>query len=288
MATTGLLSVLEEATTKSLSGELVVQIGLEVGRIFLVEGRIAWALSPNGGEHLGHMLDRDGVVDSADYARIIAECKVSGANVCEAMISAGLVGREAMRHHLRLYIAGHLSRLVEASNAPVVFMPQKRKYASELTFTFDELERLMRAAEVTESSTVLTGDEALASLGALDGLLGAAIIDASNGTVVHAIGTDRSNVEHTAVFETEAFEAELSLARALGLGDTLESTVVTTASHYNITQVLASHPTHFVVCLLATSANLAMALLRSSELAQSTRLTVRRPAIQRAKELKSR
>lgn len=290
MATSGLLSVLQEATSKRLSGELVVQIGLNVGRIFLVDGRVAWALSPNGGEHLGHMLHRDGVVDSADYARIIAECKTSGANVCEAMIAAGLVGREAMRHHLRLYISGHLARLLEAGEVAVVFMPQKRTYASELTFSFDELERLMRAAEVTEAEVVMTGEEALQSLSGLDGLLSAAILGATDGTVVHGIGTDRSNLQHSAMFEREALEAQVRVARALGLGDTLENVVVTTGSHYSITHVLASDPTHFVVCLLSASANLAMTLLRLGELAQSTRLAVRRPAIQRtiAKESKSR
>ncbi|MBX7116310.1 MAG: hypothetical protein K1X64_18435 [Myxococcaceae bacterium] len=121
------------------SGELVVRGQEDHGRVFLVQGRIAWAYQQGQRETLSSQLVSDGLISDNDRVRVFEECRHTRRNFCEVLIGLGLVDRETVRERLRRYVAGCLYAVFSWQTPEALFIPQERKYSSDLLFVWQEL-----------------------------------------------------------------------------------------------------------------------------------------------------
>lgn len=121
------------------SGELVVRGQEDHGRVFLVQGRIAWAYQQGQRETLSSQLVTEGLISDADRVRVFEECRHTRRNFCEVLIGLGLVDRETVRERLRRYVSACLHAIFSWQKPEALFIPQERKYSSDLLFIWQEL-----------------------------------------------------------------------------------------------------------------------------------------------------
>lgn len=136
--TSPVTAALGEALIARRSGELVVRSGEVVGRIYVLEGRVAWAYVTSEREVLTGRLQREGV-SAADLQAVLADCRQSGANVGETLVAWGLLGRVQLRGILLDHVGARVRAILELARPAVLFVPQVRSYGSELTFELREL-----------------------------------------------------------------------------------------------------------------------------------------------------
>lgn len=120
-----LVSVLREAA-KGQGGEVVVREGDAVGRIFLHQGRIAWAHLSTEPDSLGDALAEEASLSRQDMRELIEECRRTGKNFGEALVEWGLLDRARLRARLQAWIARKLDLMLKLPSAEVVFLPQAR------------------------------------------------------------------------------------------------------------------------------------------------------------------
>lgn len=132
------LAALGEALIGQRSGELIVRVGDELARIYVQDGRIAWAHVTSEPEVLTERLLREGL-EAADLRAVVAECKTTGRNVGETIVEWGLVSREQLRTILRDHVARRVRVILAMKRPAVLFAPHARPYGSSLTFELREL-----------------------------------------------------------------------------------------------------------------------------------------------------
>lgn len=265
MTQTAALSALHDIARDGLSGELVVQTKSSAGRIFFVNGRIAWAFSQRSKEHLGHSLAREGLVSREDYGVVLAECKRQGINVCETMIAWGLVGREAMRQHLRLYVARNISMIFGNGPTSAVFVREQRAYQSDLTFDVEELERITRLTRpVTSEDPAGTTVSNLEAVMAIGGALGTALVNVDTGECLGTLGDPGFDLDVAARGNCHVVKAKLATLRDLGLSDheSIEDILITLGAQYHLVRLLEGGRSFLYLVLDRARGNLGLARLK--------------------------
>ena len=130
------------------SGELRVETARGVGRIFLCEGRVAWVVADQPGEHLSDALTHQTDVSRAVLRDVLEVCRRSGANFAEELVRSGAVERDVMREVLRAHNARQLAAIARPSpTCRVLFRPAPRDYASDFLFSVAELTEAERLRE---------------------------------------------------------------------------------------------------------------------------------------------
>jgi CheY-like chemotaxis protein len=207
---------LREAAS-SPGGEVVVRQGDVVGRIFVHEGRIAWAHVSTETSSLTDVLEEQNAVSEDDIQAVITECRQSGRNFGEVLVAWGLIDRERLRSSMRTWIAKKMRVIAHLRQPAVMFAPQPRTYSSDLTFAVDEVYPLEAAPPVpiilgpaaTEEAHPLEPElvedrveefyrvapeqvenlkECFAALMRLDGALSVALFEAKNGACLGRTG----------------------------------------------------------------------------------------------------
>lgn len=137
LVTPSLLEALAIAVTSSSGGEVVVRHGGEVGRVFVVEGRVAWCVAPGQG-YVSDDLVKYGI-PVRTLRKILDQCQQDRTNFAEALIRRRLIGRDPMRAILGRRIRRCLSILLEWADARPFFLPWRRAFSSDLTYGLDEV-----------------------------------------------------------------------------------------------------------------------------------------------------
>ena len=132
-----LTEALVHAVTNPVGGELVVRHRGEVGRVFAVEGRVAWCVAPGQG-FVFEDLVAHGVARHA-LRRVLDQCRADRANFAETLIREGHVDRAAMRTILGRRIRRCLGVLLEWHEPRSLFVPSRRSFNSDLTFRLEEV-----------------------------------------------------------------------------------------------------------------------------------------------------
>lgn len=104
--------------------------------------------------------------------------------------------------------------------------------------------------------------DSLGRLNAIDGFVGAALVDSESGMLLGQEGGGGLNLEVAAAGNTEVVKSKRKTMTNLGLRDGIEDILITLGKQYHIIRPLRSRPTlFFYVALDRTRANLAMARL---------------------------
>jgi CheY-like chemotaxis protein len=102
--------------------------------------------------------------------------------------------------------------------------------------------------------------DALTKLNAMDGFVGAALVDSESGMLLGQEGGGAVNLEIAAAGNTEVVRAKRKTMGNLGLKDAIEDILITLGKQYHLIRPLRSRPTiFFYVALDRSRANLAMA-----------------------------
>ncbi|MBI5496365.1 MAG: PAS domain S-box protein [Deltaproteobacteria bacterium] len=130
--------VLAEAMENAHGGEVVVRSAKDVGRIYVFQGRVAWAHATCVRGVLTDRLLEEGL-PPAEVGHVVQECRREGRNLGEVLVSWGLLSEQRFREILRIHVRERV-HAIEAYPDPIaMFVPQRRKYAGRFTFTLDEL-----------------------------------------------------------------------------------------------------------------------------------------------------
>ncbi|NVJ07234.1 hypothetical protein HUW63_18550 [Myxococcus sp. AM001] len=255
--------MLHEALESKLGGEVVVRSTSVSGRIFVVARKVAWAvLNGPGALNFSSVLIRERVVSREDVEQVVAECRQSGGNFCETLVTWGLVPRDTMRDLLRRHMSEQLEALLSLTDAQAMFVPQPRTYSSQLTYGLDELIPLKEESEVM-ANVKQTLEETLK----IEGAFAACLADSKSGMCLGSVGgTPAFNIETAAAANTEVVRAKMKAMSMLGIKDRIEDILITLGEQYHLIRPLAGKEGLFLyVALHRASANLAMARYKLSE-----------------------
>lgn len=101
--------------------------------------------------------------------------------------------------------------------------------------------------------------ESLEKLSAVDGFIGACVVDANSGMMLGAHGGGPINLEVAAAGNTEVVRSKLKTMKALGLNDNIEDILITLGKQYHLIRPLAKREGLFVYLVLdKAKANLAL------------------------------
>jgi len=115
-------------------------------------------------------------------------------------------------------------------------------------------------------------DLVLKNMMAIDGALGAAIVDYNSGMTLGMLGTSKSlDLQVAAAGNTEVVRAKLRTIEQLGLKEDIEDILITLTGQYHIIRPLTGHGSDGLFLYLAldkSRANLAMARHRLKSIEQ--------------------
>ena len=262
-ASSGLvLQALSEAL-ESPGGEVMVRSGEAVGRIFVHEGRVAWAHVSTEPISLYELLEPDAGVTSDDLRGVIEECKRTRRNFGEVLVAWGLVDRARLRERLCRWISRKLDAILHLPHPSVLFVPQAREYASDLTFALDEVllqDAMPRSEQIPVMEAVFT--DAPASVRAWSNAAPQAppaLLESETGRCLAQRG-EPVNLDL-------AFE-QLRLARALGPDESAEEILISSSTSFHLMRTFAESPRHFLYAAIRRSeTTLAMARLQLAAIA---------------------
>jgi hypothetical protein len=103
--------------------------------------------------------------------------------------------------------------------------------------------------------------ECLNKLGAIDGFLGASLVDSDSGMTLGVLGGGPAlNLEVASAGNTEVVRAKRKTMKSLNIREDIEDMLITLTKQYHLIRPLRSRPgVFFYVALDRTRANLAMA-----------------------------
>jgi hypothetical protein len=136
---TGVRRVLRDAAAARSGGEVVVASVEGIGRIYMHRGRVAWAHASNVKTVLTQWLVETHGLKVESVREAMEDCKRTGRNFGETLIAWNLIPRERFKELLRQYVALRLQAILALKEPQVLFVPQSRTYATELTFSLDDL-----------------------------------------------------------------------------------------------------------------------------------------------------
>nr|WP_244239217.1 hypothetical protein [Corallococcus carmarthensis] len=272
--------MLNEALESKLGGEVVVKSTTVSGRIFVVERKVAWTvLTGPGARSFSTALIDARLVSREDVEQVMAECRKSGGNFCETLVSWGLVPRDTLRDLLCQHLAAQLETLFGLTEAQALFVPQPRSYSSQLTFELTELTGDATPSQpavsqspsippvLLEREVMANVKQALEEAMKIDGAFAVCLADANSGMTLGSVGSAGFNIEAAAAGNTEVMRAKLKTMKSLGIKDRIEDMLITLGEQYHIIRPLAAREGLFLyIALHRANANLAMARFRMADL----------------------
>ena len=127
------------ASTESLDGECVVCHGSEFGRLFTVQGKVAWVMASTARETLVTRIADETELSMSDLRGVFEECKRTQRNFGETLVEWALMTRQNLRQLLLEHLAHAFSHMASWPTTTVMFVQEKRHYDSSLLFGLAEL-----------------------------------------------------------------------------------------------------------------------------------------------------
>lgn len=109
--------------------------------------------------------------------------------------------------------------------------------------------------------------ESISKFTALDGFVGAAVVDSESGMLLGQEGGGPLNLEIAAASNTEVVRAKKKAMNSLGLRDSIEDILISLGKQYHLIRPLRSRPSVFFYLVLdRTRANLATARIALADI----------------------
>ncbi|MCP4680444.1 MAG: response regulator [Deltaproteobacteria bacterium] len=145
--TQAVLQPLMEAASQRCDGEIVVRSKNEVGRVFFVNGKLAWAHVSSETSGLTRDLVEHAGLAKSDLKQVFDECRADNRNFAETLVEWGFIQNSVMRELLLSRIVRCLLQMSAWDTPRSLFLPQHRAYKGELLFSLDEVVCAMTSPE---------------------------------------------------------------------------------------------------------------------------------------------
>ncbi len=149
-----LLSTLLEALSSEMGGEVVAKYQTYTARIYVFKGRVAWATASTLSRPLGRHLIESKLISEGDLSAAVSECKRTGANFAETLVSWGLIGMDSLRSVILQHVAEGLLQPFSWPSLVTMFVPSSRTYAGKVVFEFGEVLRTAAAIDSDRHTAV--------------------------------------------------------------------------------------------------------------------------------------
>ncbi|APR82122.1 Hypothetical protein A7982_07471 [Minicystis rosea] len=127
------------------TGEWVSRTSRVEVRVFLLEGRVAWAVSSKDRAQLTqYLVEKHGVVPSV-VRSIIEECQRASRSFSEVVIERKIATHEDVRRMLLRQVLVALATLDEMTSPEISFNARRLKYPLDLTFSLSEIRAAQEA-----------------------------------------------------------------------------------------------------------------------------------------------
>jgi hypothetical protein len=142
------LRTLRALANGGANGELVAISGASEIRVYVLEGRIAWASSRKASCTLTHYLLEQCCLTRTQLREVVEECGRTRQPLGETLVSRNLATLEQVRAALAQQIHDVLGLLEVCCEVRSVFIPRALRYAKELTFPLSEILGARRPAPI--------------------------------------------------------------------------------------------------------------------------------------------
>jgi hypothetical protein len=130
---------LRELERAGATGELIAVVESIELCVYLLRGRIAWAISSDSAGTLIHHLQERCRIDRGQLRSVLDECRSTQRPLGETLVARGLATREQVADALRQQIRQVFGRLQGLTATRALFVPRELRYSEALTFTIDEI-----------------------------------------------------------------------------------------------------------------------------------------------------
>jgi CheY-like chemotaxis protein len=267
-APSGLTAALAEATA-SPGGDLLLRSGAEVGRVFFHAGKIAWVHLSSETGSLHDLLRDVPDVRADDVSAVLEECFTAGRHFADVLVEWEIVTADALESRLRRWLAAKLQRLFARRHDLVMFVPQQRRYSSNMTFALAEL---LPAPTAARESPPLppppappplaldhTAQSCLDEAMALDGAHAAALLDSDRGQFLARRGRP---------LDDGVVHALMRLLHSEEVDDCIDDILVTRGPRMHLLQRTPRPGCYLFVELDRTSGSMGLARTRLQTLAR--------------------
>jgi hypothetical protein len=122
-------------------GEVVAVWERAIGRVFVVDGKIAWVVATSLERTLGDQLVERAGFDLEEVRAVFQECREQDKNFAECLVERGLADRETIYAHLLEYGAEGLLEILSWPEAEMLLIPHARSYQGTLLFSVEDMFR---------------------------------------------------------------------------------------------------------------------------------------------------
>ena len=236
---------LRELERAGATGELIAVVESIEVCVYLLRGRIAWAVSSDSAGTLIHHLRERCHLDRAQLRSVLEECRSTQRPLGETLVARGLATREQVASALRQQIRDVLGRLEGLTASRSLFVPRELRYSEALTFTLDEVSN--HAARLSARPDGRTPAQILEDLWA--SLSNASWLEIRrDGEVVAATGRPEGRAPSDGAEELRALALDARLPR-----------VVARSAHGSIIGQALHQPGMVAFCGVAHAENLGLA-----------------------------
>lgn len=180
--------LLEEALVDGLRGAGGVVVTREqgtVGRIFLAEGRIAWAFVSGEPSGIADVLGDAVTLTPGEIAEVLEECRVTRSHFADVLVAWELVEATTMRACMRRFIAARIARMAGFRDARAMFVPEPRPFVGAISFGLEEVHE-RRAQPTPQAPRMVTGPRRPPSTTAVAAVARAEIVEGATCVCVVA------------------------------------------------------------------------------------------------------
>jgi CheY-like chemotaxis protein len=263
---------LAEGLMSCVGGEVVVRKGEVVGKLLLHEGGIAWVHLSNDPSGLQGALKAEGTVSPGDLHAVFEECRRTGENVLDLLVSWGLIEAASLREVIRRLFARRLEALVALESPSVIFVPEPRAYSGTMRFAASELLPRSGGAALPVPAPPPSGTRPISIVPrsfdhglleramSLDGALSVALVDRRTGQLLATVGER---------VDGDVLLTGARLCHLMPEADAIEDVLLTSSHHYHLLRAVPSSPELLVYMRLARArTSLAMARFHLTDLAR--------------------
>lgn len=260
---------LAEALSSPEGGEVVLRSGGIVASIHVQGGHIVWAHLSSVPATIEEVARGAAVSLEPDViAAVKQECRATGAHFMEVLVSWGLIAEDRAREAVRSFVNERVKLILDLPSAVALFLPKVRSQSARLRFRASEIPSLPAPAVVAPRPTFVDGTDPPTSRRppplpldriagivneamAVDGTLGAAVLERTTGTFLFHAGTG---------IDTEVAWSLVSALARLGAG--AEEVMAAAGEQWFMARPLRRAPS-LVLFMTLSSPNISLGLARA-------------------------
>jgi CheY-like chemotaxis protein len=237
-------------------GELAIRSGPVTARVFVHDGKVAWAHVADGAAGLLETLAPGKGLDKETARAIVDECRRTGKTLSETLSAWGLVERAQLRDSIRSWLMRKLDSIRHFRDPQFLFLPIRHTYAEDMLFELDDLVAPLPPVRVSGRPVALgrtpsqippatwhdafvtapeeqEADGLLEACATLEGAVGVAVLDRQTGFSLGQRGQG---------LDPDLAWAHLQCLNAIIRSEGAAESIVTTGHRYHLARPVAARP----------------------------------------------